>query len=347
MNPINQNLKPMRAFSLIEVLIAILVLALGLLGLGAIFPVVISQQRTAVDATQGEVVASTAMALLSGQSEIIDLNYMSGDVLFNGILIGGEVEYSYLWQSGRINAPGGFNLLIFPEYDLATGSITLGDIPAGNGNTATTDLPWIRTIPLNARLYPQAHSGVEPQFVWDFIARREPTHNAVQIGIFVRRVESRIPVPRDFSLSDVLTGNGTPKLIPVASSATGLPTIARPPPSPGVFYASPQYLGVFVDDEKLDRFEFTNPNGFNGTSREFVRKIGQKLLDNTGVVRTVVGLDKNDVNVVIVDPPFRLGNSSDGSIPLTDAQRASWVQQIVFTPKTPAAIRVFTVEGGS
>ena len=42
-----------RAFSLIEGLIAVLVLGVGLLGLAAVFPVVITQQRDAVDVIQG------------------------------------------------------------------------------------------------------------------------------------------------------------------------------------------------------------------------------------------------------------------------------------------------------
>ncbi len=331
-------------FSLIEVLIAILVLALGLLGLGAIFPVVIAQQRNAVDATQGEVVASTAQALLSGQSEIIDLKYIAGNVTFNdpGAVDG---DYSYLWDSSFSFGPGAVNTSGTPNYDVTTGDIELQDVPAGNGNTVTTDQLWQRTIPLSARLYPQPYSGVEPQFVWDFVVRREPTQNAIQVGVFVRRIESRIPVPRNFSLSDVLTGNGTQKLIPVASSFTGLPTVARP--GLPVAYSIPQFLEIHVNDEQLDRFEFTNPNAMNDTSREFVRKIGQKLIDNTGVVRSVIGLDKDDVNIVLVDPPFRLENAGNGNTPGTDAQRASWVQQIAFTPLPPAAARVFTVEGGS
>jgi Tfp pilus assembly protein PilV len=52
--------RALAAFSLIEVLISVLVLALGLLGLGAMFPVIIRQQRQATDATLGTMAANAA-----------------------------------------------------------------------------------------------------------------------------------------------------------------------------------------------------------------------------------------------------------------------------------------------
>ncbi len=57
-----------RAFSLVEILIAILILGLGLLGLGAVFPAVIAQQRGAVEKTQGAAVAASAAATVSTNS---------------------------------------------------------------------------------------------------------------------------------------------------------------------------------------------------------------------------------------------------------------------------------------
>jgi len=54
-----------RAFTLVEVLMAAVVLAIGLIGLAAVFPVVITQQREAVDKSQAITAAASADALLS------------------------------------------------------------------------------------------------------------------------------------------------------------------------------------------------------------------------------------------------------------------------------------------
>ncbi len=54
-----------RAFTLVEILISIMILALGVLGLGVLFPVVIREQRMGVDASTGVVVAGTAKDVLS------------------------------------------------------------------------------------------------------------------------------------------------------------------------------------------------------------------------------------------------------------------------------------------
>lgn len=54
-------------FTLVEVLIGVLVLALGLLGLGAVLPVVVREQRNASDAVLGAAVAAAAERALLGR----------------------------------------------------------------------------------------------------------------------------------------------------------------------------------------------------------------------------------------------------------------------------------------
>jgi type II secretory pathway pseudopilin PulG len=53
-------------FTLIEILISILILALGMLGLGILFPVIIREQRIGSDATTGIAIANNARTILTG-----------------------------------------------------------------------------------------------------------------------------------------------------------------------------------------------------------------------------------------------------------------------------------------
>ena len=54
------------SFTLVEILISILILALGVLGLGALFPVIIREQRLGADATSGVFASNSSRAMLTG-----------------------------------------------------------------------------------------------------------------------------------------------------------------------------------------------------------------------------------------------------------------------------------------
>lgn len=381
-----------RAFSLAEVLIAILVLALGLLGLGAVFPVVIAQQRDAQDVVYGESVAGAVAANIRSSAETVtfhshlaptDPNYWSwfdadddfgrdrpqasgGEFMYEWVIpqVAGDDTYQ-TWP----NAPG-------PRYN------NFSDLESGvwfvnqEDNTPNTMNPAIEQIGqfllVRDRLVPQPFSGRDPQFVWDLVARREPGADRPQVAIFVRRIDPRIKAPSDSSLSEVLaTGaNGNDPVLPVALDTMGRPAVDN---GTGMFfYAYPQTLQAQTFIDHLDWLAIEDVGAGNDTSVAFATQPGQLLLDNTGTVRRVIGpidnaqldgslqsaVQNGDARVIRVDPPFQpshapVGGPGQGladnyavnnNLPNTRADRASWLRQIVFTPRTPITIQVVTLE---
>lgn len=363
-----------RAFSLVEVLIAILVLAIGLLGLGAIFPAVIAEQRNAFAVIEGENVASAAQALLSND-EFVNFSLISTD--FNKKDTATDERYSYEWtipQDGNASNYYGWTSPVPGFANFATGLWSMN----ANGSSINTDIsivnsnPEIGQIPISARLFPQPYSGQDPKFVWDIALRREPSGDRLQAAIFVRRIDARIRVPKDYTLSDVLTNGGntalpTEPVLPVAIDVTNGRTAVDDGINGNMFYAAIQTLQVKVHPEHLDWLIFEDGrNPAIDGSVGFASKVGQQLLDNTGVVRTVIGVPTVDAadplvnefttnRVILVDPPFNLqnagGSDTDDARPDSnsndtdwDDERASWVRQVVFTPRTPVSIRVINLE---
>ena len=358
-----------RGFSLIEVLIAVLVLAIGMLGLGAVFPAIIAEQRSSFEVVEGENAAGAAAALLNNKEFV---NFDLVEPAFNKYNLNSDEQYQYLWAISPDGQATGWNTQ-FPGYDYSGGfALDSGRWSFDRFNSQLTGNAFHQAeIPIGARLYPQPYSGAkQPRFVWDLALRRAPGGDRLQAAIFVRRIDARVRVPEDYTLSDVLTGgNGIPQgylRLPVAVNfATGLP--AADDGSGNFLYAAIQAQPVEVYPEHLDWLVFANSGDPNyDTSIGFAAKVGQKLVDNTGVVRTVVGLPEVDPSdsfgsnllqnnrVVIVDPPFTYSNAGgtlSSNVSGTDltlegfARRASWVRQVIFTPRTPVAVRVVNLEG--
>ncbi|MFK7760284.1 MAG: prepilin-type N-terminal cleavage/methylation domain-containing protein [Phycisphaerales bacterium] len=357
-------------FTLVEVLIAILILALGLLGLGAVFPVVINQQREAIATVEGESVASMAETILKRSSEIVDFSPWFDPASNFGKEAASDTFFTYEWvvepfppYSGYAQRPGfagGFSGSLdgFWYVNLE-----------GVSNPPSTEADLNKALSVTDRLYPQPYSGSDPKYVWDIVARRQPGTNRPQLAVFIRNIDPNIRVSQGKSLSDALVigVDGADPVLPVAlDPATGRPVADNGlPGASGYVYAAPQSLQVQVIDSHLDWliFEDANGTGFD-TSISLATQVGQKLLDNTGTVRTVLGTPANaqgdpllrdpNVRVVRVDPPFNSSQALDSTSnngltpnandPSTDAERASWVRQVVFTPRTPLAIRVITLE---
>ncbi len=187
-------------FSLIEVLIGILVLALGLVGLAAVFPTVVRQQQVAADQSQGVSVARSAVAMMKKHAELnrtlSDANYLettnspplTTDTLDDTIDLQRLVGWSVLTWNDQWSLDGSWDLPyegVAPtasdpiSIDPATGNCIIGSAAGFYVqqviNGAFQDDPRkIRTggiaIRTADRLMPNAET---PRFVWDFVVRRE------------------------------------------------------------------------------------------------------------------------------------------------------------------------------
>ena len=221
-----------RGFSLVEILVSILILALGVLGLGALFPAVIRQQRNGTDAVNGILVAESARSLLAGTNwntgidptapslakpassaqDVWTFLRQGSNALFpfaNSTLrdqsVNGAWFVAPVVKSQRVPVGGKNNVVYVP-----------GDMFVGNPSPSPTFNPTLQgvKIDLATRLFPTSGEG-DPQYVWDVAFQLDPsdplnrydaTSNPVPNGriraaIFVRRVDPGIRVPPGLTLS--------------------------------------------------------------------------------------------------------------------------------------------------
>jgi prepilin-type N-terminal cleavage/methylation domain-containing protein len=326
-------------FSLIEILMAVLILALGLLGLGAVVPAVVDQQRRGGDAIYGVAAANSAAAYLATRS---DLNRLYED---HTLAPGTEMGWG-VWME---NTAWGTDYEWYTKNAIGATDTFTGDWSIGSGSRE------VRTM-LNERLWPPASAiGAAPQFVWDFAARRVYSGGTVadplgmrqcQLVIFVRRIDLGIRVPRGFTLRDVLTGtNGVSsaqRRAPVAVNAAGQPTQTGEDGKGTANYSLPVAMNVAFTSSRRDRLELTgldNPPAsyvFDDL-KPFAMRTGQKLVDNLGNVYTVRGVDRTRKDTVLIDPMI------PEWVPGSGAPAGRALSQVVFTPQVPAAVRVVTI----
>lgn len=188
-------------FSLIEVLIAVVVLAFGLLGLAAVFPAVVKQQTTAKDSVQGVSVLRSAEAWILGNVKLnehqtisnpgpnpaspppsdrvnrLDLpqnrlgwEMLVADTNWHSDLGGDVIEANWPPVTVRadVYASGGASVI----YESLTGKLAIGRPMLASGVTTQGIV-----IPLASRLFPSPYSdpNARPEYVWDFVARRVDT----------------------------------------------------------------------------------------------------------------------------------------------------------------------------
>ncbi len=202
-----------RGFSLVELLLAVFILGIGIISIGAIFPAGIFQQRLANDDTLGPVVAENALTML--RTKLVPEMFGS-DELFGLVTpplsdIPGDFEWrrpAWIFDDPSATLPGGTilprnSIVIFKPASAALGDSSDSEVPwnpehrsvnlinglsyaYGVSASATPDLiaftPAERSYPLVAA----AANATGPQYRWECAFRR--FQGKVQVAIFVFRV---------------------------------------------------------------------------------------------------------------------------------------------------------------
>ena len=340
---------PAPAFTLIEVLIGILILAIALLGLGAVVPVVVRAQRNAADATAGIGALRAAESYLRGSAELNRLTrVLPGPpgtyakvgwgvwlVDRNPPLGSGDWSFDYLWKP-----------LTSQELTATTGGVLLQDVAR-----------FPTMVGVAERLYPARNSAsTGPQFVWDFIGRRVATAEGqpmqLQLAVFLRRLDAGIRVPEQptagayqWTLYDVVT-NTVPPGAPGLPSGSERRAVAVDNQGYALGNGGGDYSGVQVmpvefrlysqAQGRRDLLTMVSPTP---VQRTLAGQPGQRLVDNLGNVYTVLGVYDGGQDVLIVDPPVPTGVPDESMNP----QPARAIRQVAFTPQVPVGVRVVTL----
>jgi len=329
-----------RAFSLVEVLIAILVLSLGLLGLGAVFPTILRQQRLATQTTLG-LTAQNAAGPILGSND----SFKPGGPGWSALR-----EYVILATGGS----DGDWIAVEPEQDNPAhlGSYILPD---------STD-PDRVFLPLSQRLYPLPYSTeVAPRFVWDIAARitdtADPANSPLKVAVFLRPVDTgirpgmweKLNGDRERrSLVTTFLSDAIPlrdRRNPVSTTGKGEPTFdGRRDRS--ARYATPivgeiDGPGTGIKDPRL--FSLTDVLS-PGTDRDvavaLLAQPGQRFIDRNGDVFTIASVDRDSFGgaLLTADRPLSIDPDHDENFDFT------LINPVIFLP-SPSTIEpsVFTI----
>lgn len=365
-----------RGFSLVEVLIAVFVLSLGMLGLASIFPVVLREQRAAGDTTEGAIALGSVESLLRSNLELNRSGSKVGWAIFRD-----DTHPTQGWSNrGQWMAPGLLGTGE-PNFDsrMAVDSVTgllriYSDNPSGP--PATRPFGDDVLIPLSARLAPGAFlRGTSPRVEWIFAARRvitrfdqaqnpvPTTSDELEVAVFVRPIDRAIPVPRRnraqtadwarlgraVSLSDVLLGaeisaqGGTPA---ITSGEARVPVAVRP--STGLPSGNGQGLYAVPFTVPLKDYEFDDTNqGVTADDRDRLQ-IDLPASSALLVMLSQVGQRFVDGrgNVYRV----RGVSSADPTIVLVEPRVSSAIRrsrelgELVASPTIPTSVEVFRIK---
>jgi prepilin-type N-terminal cleavage/methylation domain-containing protein len=320
-------------FTLVEVLIAVLIIAIGILAIGSVIPVGVVMQRASSDAAQSatliadieaDLLSRAAFNRLSEAANVTPIQKMGWGVWLNDNQWSkGSAKDSFLWEE-----------LTSAELDLTKGEFRL------NADTGTDD---DAVLTVADRLWPNEPSNraLSPQFVWDFVgrrvARRAGQPEQLQLALFVRRIDNGI-VPRGtktlWSMLVPASPTANPERLPVGMNKDGVPT------RDGTGDYSVIRLLDVQSDPSLPRDQLRLSGG-QPEWRRFAGEAGQRLVDNLGNAYTVVSIVESNASTITVKLDREL--PSWVRYPGGKVDQEFSLRQVAFTPQVPAAVGVITL----
>ncbi|MEK6701819.1 MAG: prepilin-type N-terminal cleavage/methylation domain-containing protein [Planctomycetota bacterium] len=322
------NVRTRAGFTLVEVLIGVLVLSLALLGLGALFPVVLREQRMARETVVGVSVQRSAAAYFENSGGLNPPGQPNGAPPISG------------WVKLRPALTTRWECTLDPFRPY------LYPYPA-SGNMAIGPLGGSTPLPLTDRLFPGGVNST-PTMVWDMAVCRSvpsgaisngmqqqlsPQMTAMRVAVFTRRIDPKIRVRPGFTLYQDLEA-GVVQAVAVDNSGT--PTLN------GIGnYAVPLYAGVFVAPTPVlnGMYPVLVLDAANSTAAAIrgASQVGQLLVDNLGIVRTVTSVDGYRLTVT---PPM-----DKNAKRVSDNYSAGTGEglQVTFTPGVASTAAVLTI----